>query len=106
MDRYSITYTPADLGYVRQMLGQRPFDEVVHLIADMAQQRAEQDRASQAAPLAQPVAASVPARTRRGRPPKAKTIATPTDDQDKRRVRGAPAVGNGSIGVDTGSAGL
>jgi len=70
MDRYSITFTSADLGYVRQVLGQRPFDEVVHLIADMAQQRAEQDRPPQAAPTIQPG----PARTRRGRPPQTKPV--------------------------------
>jgi len=85
MDRYSITFTPADLGYVRQVLGQRPFDEVVQLIANIAQQRAEQDRLPQAAPTVQPG----PARTRRGRLPQTK-----------------PVIGNGAATHDTDSPGL
>ncbi len=81
MDRYSIAFSASDLGYVRQALGRCPFDEVVRIIASIAQQCAEADRAAQGAPevAAQPEPAAAPhaasTRSRRGRPPKTKPVA-------------------------------
>jgi hypothetical protein len=42
-DVYDIKFTRAGLDYVRQVLGARPYDEAGPLIANIEQQRREQD---------------------------------------------------------------
>jgi hypothetical protein len=44
-DHYTITFSPQGLAFVRQLLGQRPHDEVRAFIDNLDAQRAEQDAA-------------------------------------------------------------
>jgi hypothetical protein len=44
LETYEIKFSAAGLVYVRQLLGQRPFDEVAALIMEIDGQRAHQDR--------------------------------------------------------------
>jgi hypothetical protein len=46
-DRYTITFVPGGYAYTRQVLGQRPHDEVRPLIDSIEAQKAEQDAAWQ-----------------------------------------------------------
>jgi hypothetical protein len=71
MDRYSFIFTGAGYAYTRQVLGQRPHDEVRPLIDSLEMQKAGQEQPAKASP-ARVSASSMPPRPRRGRPPSVK----------------------------------
>jgi hypothetical protein len=56
-DVYTLKLTRPGLDYVRQVLGTRPYDEVGPLIANLEQQRREQDEGAAPSASVQPLRA-------------------------------------------------
>jgi hypothetical protein len=76
METVTITYTVAGYSYVRQVLGARPYDEVVSLIGSMEQQKANAAAPVPKADAAAPAPAAAPPVRRRGRPPSTKALSS------------------------------